>query len=1216
MDADSGNYLDFEVEIGEGQGREYPLTVLSSPAGEARETLFFPFDEVVLENRLKSLEIALLRSGGSRRQVLSREGQAVQDFGRQLFSALFVGEARTRYDMSADIARRRGLGLRLKLRIQAPELAKLPWEFLYDPRQGEYICMSTKTPIVRYIELPQPIQPLDVQPPLQILGMVSSPSNLPSLDIEREKKRLETAIGDLQSNGLVKLTWLNGSTWRDLQHAMRGGPWHIFHFIGHGGFDSNADEGVIAIEDEDRTAHLLLATEMGRLLADHRSLRLAILNACEGARGSEHDIFSSTAAVLVRRGMPAVLAMQYAITDRAAIEFSRAFYEALADGLPVDASVCEARKSISMAITNTIEWGTPVLYMRTPHGTIFEMPRGQKIKHTPNHFIASETDKELQTKLDQLFTDGLAAFWVEDWDRACARFQSILDVHPDYPEAASRLEESIRYRRLSSLYTRAVDYQKSENWSQAIATLEELIKDSPDYKDASNLLKAAHKQNHLAGLYDEARKLFKANQWQAVVKVLGQISSIDPNYPDVDNLLPAAEKEATALKQKAELEAKYGQAVRAMGGGQWENAQKLFKQIQVEEPGYLETDKLLARVEGEISSLSEKRQRQERINSLYEQAHGLIRAHQWSKALTKLGDIRNIDDQFFDSDGIADQAKAELAREEQETQRQTELSTMYAEAVRLLREEKYQEALEKWGEIHTWDSKFPDRQKVQATAKRKMAEQAKVMPARHLFSKPALTIAARIIVLAAITIAAILTLIRLNPFSQGILSNLFNKEAPVSTKATSFEWLITPVTPNPGFEWLITPSNPITQTLLGSDPTMYDDFNFTGTKLDNNRWDTATNDSAAKVIRQFGALVITTDGYGQYFSLTPRNFNSNAFKSPVFIEAEFMLDPNQNGGTDLTLNFLDKGMTMCQIWGANGSQVIQCWANFFNQYKEIMTKPIQIHQRTWHTGRIEADPTTMTFSYYIDDLKVGEFTPDRAGELKDVHFVPGLGSGCAGPGCIDKSKRTVFGYFDNVRIGAIADDPMLYDNFNNTTYDGRFNTTLWAYQQHDPGGSAIQKNGVLVFSQGGIDQWQKLRAIKYWPLKLMDSVVFEASLEGEMTSDGTVQLQLKGDDIYAACDLHSMSDIVRAHCWSRSPTKFMVPVAHQTWHTVRIEIDLETNVITFFIDGKELTEDHYERPLRGSSIYLSIGVLAGTDRVSDTRPMVGYVDDVRVMPLK
>jgi tetratricopeptide (TPR) repeat protein len=173
----------------------------------------------------------------------------------------------------------------------------------------------------------------------------------------------------------VELTWLEGQTWRHVQRAMRGGPWHVFHFIGHGGFDATADEGVIALANDDGTAHLLRATELGRLLANHDALRMVILNACEGAKSSQRDIFSSTAATLARRGIPAVLAMQEEITDHAAIECTRAFYEALSDGLPVDASVSEARTAISVSVANTLEWGTPVLYMRSPDGVLFDIAK-------------------------------------------------------------------------------------------------------------------------------------------------------------------------------------------------------------------------------------------------------------------------------------------------------------------------------------------------------------------------------------------------------------------------------------------------------------------------------------------------------------------------------------------------------------------------------------------------------------------------------------------------------------------------------------------------------------------------------------------------------------------------------------------------------------------------------------------------------------------------
>jgi len=371
------DYLDFELEIGPGSGREYPVAVVRSPAGEARETMRFPFDELTLENRLDKLQIALLRSGGKRRRAPSAEEKVVQDFGRDLFDTLLSGEVRSRYDVSQREAAGRGKGLRLKLRIQVPGLAALPWEFLYDPRQAEYVCLSRNTPVVRYLELPQPIQPLAVTPPLRILGMIASPRDLPELDVARERQRVERAIQDLRAQGLVELHWMERQTWRDLQRAMRRGPWHVFHFIGHGGFDRAADEGFVALVDREGETYRLSATQLGRLLADHRWLRLVLLNACEGARGSKLDIFSSTATILVRRGIPAVLAMQYEITDRAAIEFARAFYEALAEAMPIDAAVSEARKAVSLAVANTVEWGTPVLYMRSPDGVLFSIQEAE-----------------------------------------------------------------------------------------------------------------------------------------------------------------------------------------------------------------------------------------------------------------------------------------------------------------------------------------------------------------------------------------------------------------------------------------------------------------------------------------------------------------------------------------------------------------------------------------------------------------------------------------------------------------------------------------------------------------------------------------------------------------------------------------------------------------------------------------------------------------------
>lgn len=366
-------YLDFDLEIGLGDGRSYPVAVLDSPSGETRGVMHFPYDEINLRLHLVELENVLLRSATTHRVASDDSEKTVEQFGSKLFAALFDDEVRNRYEVSLERARMQGKGLRIKLRILAPELAALPWEFLYDANRSEYLVFSRQTPIVRYPALPIPLQPMEVTPPLRILGMVASPRGLPELDVRSEKERLSQPLEKLQQAGLIELHWLEGQTWRDLQRAMRQGPWHVFHFIGHGGFDAQRDEGFFALSGEDGERVDLRATQLARLIADHTALRLVVLNACEGARSSREDVFSSSASILLRGGVPAVLAMQYAITDRAAVEFARTFYEALADGIPVDTAVAEGRVAISLAFADTIEWGTPVLYLRAENGALFDI---------------------------------------------------------------------------------------------------------------------------------------------------------------------------------------------------------------------------------------------------------------------------------------------------------------------------------------------------------------------------------------------------------------------------------------------------------------------------------------------------------------------------------------------------------------------------------------------------------------------------------------------------------------------------------------------------------------------------------------------------------------------------------------------------------------------------------------------------------------------------
>ena len=55
-------------------------------------------------------------------------------------------------------------------------------------------------------------------------------------------------------------------------------------------------------------------------------LRLVVLNSCEGARTTLTDPYAGVATTLVQLGVPAVVAMQFEISDRAAIVFAEELY--------------------------------------------------------------------------------------------------------------------------------------------------------------------------------------------------------------------------------------------------------------------------------------------------------------------------------------------------------------------------------------------------------------------------------------------------------------------------------------------------------------------------------------------------------------------------------------------------------------------------------------------------------------------------------------------------------------------------------------------------------------------------------------------------------------------------------------------------------------------------------------------------------------------------
>ncbi len=335
----------------EPSGANYRAHVVSSPAGEAEAMVQLPLDE------------------------LAAAATDPKTAGGALFDAVFVGDLLMCLRSSRAVTEQAGQGLRVRIRLgDAPELAKLPWEALFDRTHERFLALSRETPIVRYMELPEPVRPLTVAPPLHILAVIASPAELPPLHVTREWANLQEALRNLTDNGQVVVDRLEPPTLSALQNRLREKPVHVLHFVGHGAFDDQAGQGILLLEDEGGHANPVTGADLGTLLSDHQPMRVALLNACQGAQTSEHDPYAGVAQKLVQQGIPAVIAMRTAISDPSAIAFSREFYAALADASPVDAAMADARRAVSAESEGRDEWITPVLFMRAPDGILWTPP--------------------------------------------------------------------------------------------------------------------------------------------------------------------------------------------------------------------------------------------------------------------------------------------------------------------------------------------------------------------------------------------------------------------------------------------------------------------------------------------------------------------------------------------------------------------------------------------------------------------------------------------------------------------------------------------------------------------------------------------------------------------------------------------------------------------------------------------------------------------------
>jgi len=287
-----------------------------------------------------------------------------------------------------------GSSLELSLHINDDTLARLPWETLRLPETdgtpGLPLALHPQVHLSRVVAGLGPTPAVSIPGPLRILVVVGSPEEQNArgelLDMERELARILNAVEPARKSGKAFVRVLETGSVKAIHEALSTQRYHIVHISCH------AAPGVLILEDDEGGEERVTAERLWHeALVPDRGVPLVVLAGCATAlSGSQQSDakdmtanLPSLARELLAHGVPAVVAMQAAVSDPYATALCAELYHALATHqhtTPLTAfsyarhSVETERKEETEVNKHAdlAEWATPALYLRGPSLPLYD----------------------------------------------------------------------------------------------------------------------------------------------------------------------------------------------------------------------------------------------------------------------------------------------------------------------------------------------------------------------------------------------------------------------------------------------------------------------------------------------------------------------------------------------------------------------------------------------------------------------------------------------------------------------------------------------------------------------------------------------------------------------------------------------------------------------------------------------------------------------------
>ncbi|HRJ44527.1 MAG: CHAT domain-containing protein [Caldilineaceae bacterium] len=289
--------------------------------------------------------------------------------GGLLFDEILQGGIRDLW-IEARSQLEKGHHLRMRLDLRAPAVAALPWEVLADPRRRRTLAADKSLALIRiatdadFIGRPRPIQ---TAAPASLLIVAVEEEE--EIDAGAEIQRIQDSLASLIPDRL-RVEILQGKvTLAKLRARLEQVRPDILHIISHGEADG------LYLWNEDGLT-LVKASQWAALLDLIDSVKLVFLNACLAGQPDNSIPYASLAQRLLQTGIPAVIAMQFVVRDRAAADFAGFLYDALIKGPcpgAIDIATSIARSGLYISDPDRIDYATPLLWLNSPDGMILHL---------------------------------------------------------------------------------------------------------------------------------------------------------------------------------------------------------------------------------------------------------------------------------------------------------------------------------------------------------------------------------------------------------------------------------------------------------------------------------------------------------------------------------------------------------------------------------------------------------------------------------------------------------------------------------------------------------------------------------------------------------------------------------------------------------------------------------------------------------------------------